>query len=111
MDEFKESVELAELKTVVMKITTPAKFANLISRLYVKETYDQQSFIIEINFAQGPVAVALRTIFQKVVIHDGGVVHCGAPPPSAEERALRKAIEDLREELGYGKKKGGDKRR
>ena len=52
------------------------------------------------------MAVALRTMFQKVVIHDEGVAHCDALPPSAEERALRKAIEDLREELGYGKKDG-----
>ena len=76
MEEFKESVEAAEIKAEAMKMTNPAEFANLITHLYVKETYDEQSFIIEINFARGPAAVALRSIFQNVVIHDGGVVMC-----------------------------------
>ena len=65
------------------------QFNNLVTHMFAKQSYDGHSIIMEVTFALHERTILLQKLLQASVEAMGNDVHCGPPPPSAEERAVR----------------------
>ena len=92
--------EVTEAETWIDGVTNMDDFNEIIRHCYCKETYDQTSILLELIWAPTAPAQKIRALFNTAITHMGGSRFFGPPPPSDEERELRKQTVEIRSDLG-----------
>ena len=88
------------MKLELTALTRPSQYNEYVQHLFAKESYDQASIIVEIVYAVNAKIVMMKELWTKKVDALQGEIYAGPPPPSKEERDLKKAIAELEQDIG-----------